>query len=163
MTYDALNDLLISYEKAEIENLWDYDYYFFTLFYDIFKEKPNSEIPDAAFMFMEIDGWQGMSQRCGVWQHYESRAFEPDKLERVLKFLKSQNEEEMARIYAYGIHDYAAPEYAENDEFNYPDEWLDESDKIDDWITDNEEHIYRWKRELILSHRNEILELAENK
>lgn len=161
MTYDALNDLIISYEKAETEDLFDYDEAFFMLFYDIFREKPIPEIPDVAFMFMEIDSWQGMSQRCGVWQYYESGAFDPEKLEKVAEFLKARGEDEMADIYAYGIHDYADPEYVKNDEYCYPEEWFKEASKIDDWITDNEERIYRWKRELILSHRDEILGLAD--
>lgn len=159
MTYDALNDLLVSYEETEIEMLYEYDGDFFMLFYDIFKDKPFIEIPDAAFMFMEIDGWQGMSQRCGVWQYYESGSFEHGKFERVLEYLKSQNEYDMAKIYAIGIHDYDDPKYEEN--FDYPEEWLVESEKIDTWITENEEHIYTWKKDLILNHRNEILKLAE--
>ena len=164
MTYDSLNDLLISYEQTDPSDLFEYDYYFFTLFYETFKDKPVSEIPDAAFMFMEIDGWQGMCQRCGVWQYYENISYECEKAERVINYLRSHNENEMADIYAYGIHDYCS--YVHDDdvseyEVGYPQEWLDESDKIDNWIMDNEEHIYAFKRDLIISHKAEILDLAE--
>ena len=76
MTYDSLNDLLISYEQTDPSDLFEYDYSFFTLFYETFKDKPVSDIPDVAFMFMEIDGWQGMCQRCGVWQYYENISYE---------------------------------------------------------------------------------------
>ena len=63
---------------------------------------------------MEISNWQGMSLRCGVWQYYESGAFQKGKFERVLSFLKTKNEEETASIYACGIHDYANEKYQEN-------------------------------------------------
>ena len=66
MTYDLLHVLFISYEQTDLSELWNYDYSFFMLFYDIFSDKYFSEIPDVAFMFMEIDKWQGMCQRCGV-------------------------------------------------------------------------------------------------
>lgn len=159
MTYDLLHDLLISYEQAELSELWNYDYSFFMLFYDIFEDKPFMKIPDVAFMFMEIDNWQGMCQRCGVWQYYENISYEFGKSERVIDYLKSHNENELADIYAYGIHDYC--NYEHNGNFDYPQNWLDESEKIDDWIMDNEEHIYKFKRHLVLSHKSDILNLAE--
>lgn len=159
MIYDLLHDLFISYEQTDLSELWNYDYSFFMLFYDIFSDKYFSEIPDVAFMFMEIDKWQGMCQRCGVWQYYENISYECEKSERVINYLKSQNENELADIYAYGIHDYC--NYEHNGNFDYPQNWIDESEKIDDWITDNEEHIYKFKRNLILSHKNDILNMAE--
>lgn len=164
MTYDALYDLLISYENTDLSGLWNYDYSFFMLFDDIFCEKHFSEIPDVAFMFMEIDDWQGMCQRCGVWQYYESISYESGKSERVTAYLKEHNQHEMAEIYAYGIHDYFGYEHKENTpeyEVGYPQKWLDESEKIDNWIMDNEEHIYKFKRNLIISHKSDILNLAE--
>ncbi len=119
MTYESLNNLLISYEKSEIEKLYEYDYDLFMLFDDIFNNKPFAEIPDIAFMFMEIDSWYGMSMRCGVWQYYEINSEEQGKSERVAEYLKSQGGyDDMADIYAYGIHDYQ--KYAEISE--YPEE-----------------------------------------
>lgn len=156
MTYGTLNNLLISYEKTDITELYEYDYDLFMLFYDTFKDKPFTEIPDTAFMFMEIDSWSGTSMRGGVWQYYEINSAEQGKSERVAKYLKSQCEYDMADIYAYGIHDYYNVKNGE-----YPDEWLDESDKIDNWIYENEYYIYQWKKDLISSHKNEILKLAE--
>lgn len=164
MTYDMLNDLIISYENTDISELWNYDYVFFTLFYDMFSDKHFSEIPDVAFMFMEIDNWQGMCQRCGVWQYYENISYECGKSERIINYLKSQNENEMVDIYAYGIHDYYNYEHKDNTseyEVGYPQKWLDESEKIDDWIMNNEEHIYIFKRNLIIFHKNDILDMAE--
>lgn len=51
-------------------------------------------IPDIAFMYMEINNWQGMSVRCGVWQYHKSGAFQKGKFERVLSFLKTSDEKE---------------------------------------------------------------------
>ena len=161
MTAEQLNELLLSYEETEAKALFECDYTLFSLLYSIYKDTPQKEIPDTFFMFMEIDGWQGMSQRCGVWQYYESGAYEKGKLERAADYLKAQNEKEMADIFSLGIHDYAAPEYEEN--CGYPQEWLDEAENIDKWIYDNEEYIYNWKRRLVLSHKDEILKLAEDK
>ena len=50
-------------------------------------------------------------------------------------------------------------EYQEN--FNYPEEWIDESDKIYKWINDNEVYLYKWMYDLILEYKNEILKLGE--
>lgn len=155
MTCDTLNKLIVSLESSGHEMFWKYEGQFFMLFYDKFKDMPFTDIPDIAFMFMEINNWQGMSLRCGVWQYYESGAFQKGKFERVLSFLKAKDEEEMAAVYAYGIHDYANEKYREND--GYPEEWIDESDRIDKWITDNEAYIYKWMYDLILEHKSEIL------
>lgn len=159
MTCDAINELFVSAESSGYEMFWKYDAEFFMLFYDKFKNTPFADIPDIAFMYMEINNWQGMSLRCGVWQYYESRAFENGKSERVLSYLRDNNEEEMSSIYACGIHDYSNEKYREN--YDYPGEWLDEADKIDEWIRDNEVHIYKWMRDLILNHKSEVLKFGE--
>ena len=65
----------------------------------------------------------------------------------------------MASIYAYGIQDYANEKYQEN--FNYPEEWIEESNKIDKWISDNEEYLNKWMYDLIVEHKREILKLGE--
>ena len=159
MTYDTLNELIVSLETSGYEMFWKYDGQFFMLFYDRFKSMPYTNIPDIAFMFMEINNWQRMSLRCGVWQYYESGSFSKGKFERVLSFLKTKNEEEMASIYAYGIHDYANERYQDN--YNYPEEWIEESNRIDKWISDNEVYLYKWMYDLILDHKSEILKLCE--
>lgn len=159
MTCDTLNKLIVSIESSGYEKFWEYHEQLFMLFYDRFKSVPFMDVPDIAFMFMEISNWEGMSLRCGVWQYYESGAFQKGKFERVLSYLKTKNEEKMASIYAYGIHDYANEKYQEN--YEYPEEWIDESDKIDKWISDNEVYIHKWMHELILEHKNEIFEFGE--
>ena len=120
---------------------------------------PFMDIPDIAFMYMEINNWQGMSVRCGVWQYYESGSFQTGKFERVLSYLRTNHEEEMASVYACGIHDYANEKYQEN--YDYPEEWFDETDKIDKWISVHEQSIYQWMYDLIMNHKSDLLNLGE--
>ena len=47
-------------------------------------------------------------------------------------------------MYTMGIHDYHNEKYLEN--YNYPDEWIEESEIIDKWIFENEINIYRFLR-----------------
>ena len=129
------------------------------LFYERFKRTVFTDVPDIPFMFMEINNWQGMSVRCGVWQYYESGAFQDGKFERVLSFLKADGEDEMASVYARGIHDYANEKYQRN--CDYPEEWFDETDRIDDWISAHEEYIYKWMYDLIMNYQCEVLKLGE--
>ena len=129
------------------------------LFYERFKRTVFTDVPDIPFMFMEINNWQGMSVRCGVWQYYESGAFQDGKFERVLSFLKADGEDEMASVYARGIHDYANEKYQGN--CDYPEEWFDETDMIDDWISAHEEYIYKWMYDLIMNYQCEVLKLGE--
>lgn len=158
--YNDIYDLIVSAESSGHKNFWQYDGEFFMLFYNKFMYTPFTDIPDIAFMYMEINNWQGMSVRCGVWQYYESGAFQKGKFERVLSFLRANGEKEMADIYAHGIHDYADGRYQKN--YDYPEEWLNDSDKVDGWLMDNEEYIYKWMYDLIMEHKNEILRLGEN-
>ncbi|MBQ1339838.1 MAG: hypothetical protein IIY35_04345 [Ruminococcus sp.] len=165
MRYDSINDLLVTYEETAPEELPDVEYYIFMFLYEVYEETPYQDIPDAAFMFIELDGWQGMSFRCGVWQYYENGSFEKGKLERAADYLRADGEEKWADIFSSGIHDYADEKYqieTETDTFPYPEEWLNDSDIIDDWIDENEIYISEWKRRLILSHKDEILKLAED-
>ena len=78
----------------------------------------------------------------------------------MLSFLKANGEEEMADVYACGIHDYANEKYQEN--YDYPEEWFDEAEEIDDWISANAEYIYEWMYDLILEQKSEVLKLGEN-
>ena len=160
MAYNAVNELIVSAESSGDESFWEYEREFFMLFYNRFKSTLFMDIPDIAFMYMEISNWQGMSVRCGVWQYYESGAFQKGKFERVLSFLKANGEEEMADVYACGIHDYANERYQKGSD--YPEEWFDETEEIDEWISDNEEYIYKWMYDLIMDHKSEVLKFGEN-
>lgn len=158
MTYNAIKELIVTAESSGYENFWKYDGDFFMLFYDEFKYTPFADIPDIAFMYIEINNWQGMSVRCGVWQYYESGSFQKGKFERVLSFLRANGEEEMADAYGCGIHDYANDRYQKN--YDYPEEWLDDAEEADEWIRRNEETIYKWMHDLIMGHKSEVLKLG---
>lgn len=160
MTYKELNDLIISAEASGPENFWEYECEFFMLFYNRFSRTPLADIPDVAFMFMEISSWLGMSFRDGVWQYYESGASQKGKFERVISYLKTNVEDEMADIYAHGIHDYDNERYQKS--YDYPREWLDDSDDIDKWLMANGKYVFKWMYDLILDHKNEVLKMAEN-
>ena len=158
MTCSAINDLIVSAESSGYENFWEYDGEFFMLFFNKFRHTLVVDIPVIAFMYMEINNWHGMSVRCGVWQYYESGAFEKEKFEWVWSFLRTNGEMEMADVYAHVIHDYANERYQK---YDYPEEWLDEAEEIDEWIKANEEYIYKWMYGLILEHKNEVVKLGE--
>jgi len=160
MTHNSIEELLLAAGSSGYEGFWEYDGAFFMLFYDRFRNVPAAGIPDLPFLYMEISSWRGMSARGGVWQYYESRAFEKGKFERVLSLLKRNGEEEMAAVYGWGIHNYADETYQED--YNYPGEWLDEAEKIDKWIRDKEGYIYQWMYKLLLAHKSELLELGQN-
>ncbi len=78
----------------------------------------------------------------------------------MIALLKAAGEEEMADIYGYGIHDYANETYQEG--ADHPEEWLDETERVDRWISAHEAHIHRWLYELIMEHKSEVLNLSEN-
>ena len=63
----------------------------------------------------------------------------------------------MAEVLASGIHDYQNPKYVEN--FDYPEEWIEESDKIDSWINDNHKCIMEWEHKLLMDNRELICSL----
>ena len=58
MTYNAINKLIVSIESSGHENFWKYEGEFFMLFYNRFKDTPFADIPDIAFIYMEINNWQ---------------------------------------------------------------------------------------------------------
>ena len=105
--------------------------------------------------FLMISSWFGISQRSGVWTFYESA--DSHEIEITLQYLKTTNENELADIFKKGIHDYQNPIYTEN--FNYPKEWIEESEKIDKWISDNEDLLWKWEYRLLINNRDLITSL----
>ena len=160
MTDNAVKEWIATTEASGEKGFWEHAGKFFMLFYNTFENTPFTDIPDIAFIYMEINNWQGMSARCGVWQYYESGAFQKGKFQRVLSFLRANGEEEMADAYACGIHDYANERYQKGSA--YPEEWFEETEKVDKWISDHEEYLYQWMYNLILKHKSEVLKFGEN-
>lgn len=122
------------------------------LYYHISADKR----PLCVTAFLTILNWFAMSQRSGVWTFYESTS--PEDIELTLQFLTQTGDEELASIFSYGAHDYQNPKYAGN--WNYPDEWIEEAEEIDDWISDHEDWLYMWERKLLMDNKKLICSLV---
>ena len=105
-----------------------------------------NEKPDFISAFLEISSWMGTSFRSGVWTYYEATAKE--QIEMTIRYLQQNaSVSEISRMYALGNHDYGNEKY--QIEFDYPQEWIDESEIIDKWIYDNEENIIVFLQEML--------------
>lgn len=113
---------------------------------------PADKRPVCVTVFLTIANWSATSMQSGVWTFYE--ACPPDEVRVTLEYLQQSDTEELARMFALGIHDYQNPKYAEN--FDYPQEWMDEAEQIDAWIMKHEGWLNEWKKQLLLKHREEI-------
>ncbi len=122
---------------------------FFMLLYRI----PDENKHQIVRVFLTICNWHSTSLRSGVWTFYETA--NANDLIITLEYLNHTGLTELAEIFAKGIHDYQNPIYAEN--FDYPDEWIEESDEIDCWISDHEEWLTDWKRNLLIKSKDIIL------
>lgn len=124
-------------------------------FFTVLSTIPIEKKTACVTAFLVISNWSGTSLRSGVWTFYE--VCNVEEIEVALQYLKQSGAEEMATVFASGIHDYQNPRYAEN--FDYPEEWIEESDKIDSWINDNQQYIIEWKYKLLMDNRELICSL----
>ena len=92
--------------------------------------------------YLTISNWFGTSLRSGVWTFYEVTKLE--EIDTVLTYLKENNYTDLAEIFEKGVHDYQNPIYAKD--FDYPEEWIEESEEIDQWIMEHEEWLWQWER-----------------
>lgn len=122
------------------------------LYYHISMDKR----PLCVIAFLTIANWFAVSLRSGVWTFYESTS--PKDIESTLQFLEQAGDDELASIFRYGAHDYQNPKYSGN--WDYPEEWIEESDKIDDWITNHENWLYLWERKLLIDNKIQICSLV---
>lgn len=116
---------------------------------------PMENRPACVTTFLTISNWNGISLRSGVWTFYE--VCNIGEIEITLQYLRECGAEKLAEILALGVHDYQNPKYAEN--FDYPEEWIEESEKIDSWISDNQKCIAEWERRLLMDNRELICSL----
>lgn len=147
-----MNTLETIYQKllqTSLEDFYEVESDFFMEFDDM----PEEGRPDYMTAFMTIYNWFAMSLRSGVWTFYEGA--DPEELKITREYLKKTGDSELEEILAYGIHDYQDPKYAEN--FDYPESWIQESDKIDDWIWEHQKWLYQWEQELLLSNKEALL------
>ncbi|SKA71048.1 hypothetical protein SAMN02745111_02145 [Eubacterium uniforme] len=118
---------------------------------ELFLELNNvKDKPDFVTVFIELSSWKGTSLRSGVWTYYE--ATHKDQVEAVIKYLQKYSlGEEICRMYSLGNHDYCDEKY--QDVFEYPKEWIKESEIIDKWIFENEENIIAYMQEIVRKNR----------
>lgn len=120
------------------------------LFGLVYDKKDKSDMIE---IFLTLSNWVAFSLRDGVWTFYEYT--NDESVKKVKEFLITENESELANMYKLGIHDYHNEKYIDN--YNYPDEWLEESETIDSWIFENEISIYRLLKEIVLQNQADFL------
>lgn len=113
---------------------------------------PKEGKPSVVTAFLTIANWFAMSLRSGAWTFYE--AWNPNDIYITLDFFKKSGDEDIAAIFSYGIHDYQNPKYAKN--YDYPKEWIEQSDKIDKWIAEHEEFMIQWEQKLLVNNKDLI-------
>lgn len=147
--FTTLYDKLL---QTDAKNFYTIEGEFFLAFYS---QVPENQRPDCVVAFLTISSWMGSSLRSGVWTYYEGA--NPEEIETTFLFLKEHAVPEFANMFSYGVHDYQNPVYRET--FDYPEDWITQSDTIDQWITDNESLIWEWQRNLLLENKELICAL----
>lgn len=115
------------------------------LFGLIYDKKNNFDVIE---LFLTLSNWIGFSLRDGVWTFYEYTTDE--SIEKVKKYLEKEKWDELTNMYKLGIHDYHDEKYLDN--YDYPEEWMEEAEIIDNWIYENEINIYRFLKEIVLQN-----------
>ena len=149
MKSEQLEKLLETVEKSPDSDYYKYDADIYHVFEDILKTAPDCTF---ARVYIMIDNWLGISMRDGVWTFYEHFAGNRG-LKDTVEYLNHIGENQMAVVFAYGVHPYDDRRY---DDFHYPLEWIDDSDEIDDWISANENKIISVQKNIILSNKDII-------
>ncbi len=126
------------------DELWELELDLFGLIYD---KKEKSDIIE---IFLVLSNWVGLSLRDGVWTFYEYTS--TDSIEKVRKYLITVDWNELITMYELGIHDYHNKIYLDN--YNYPEEWIEESELIDKWIFENEIKIFRFLKNIIIENES---------
>lgn len=134
-------------KQAPDDELCELELDLFGLIYD--KKGASSSIE----CFLTLSNWVGFSLRDGVWTFYEYT--NDESIDKLKKFLESQDWHELKDMYKMGMHDYHNEKYLDN--YNYPDEWIEESEIIDRWIFENEISLYRFLKNLVLEDEESFL------
>ncbi len=130
-------------KEIKAEDLYELEPDIFAVLTDIYEEKPEEWI--AAYL--TVSNWFNTSEGEGVWQFYE--LMDKEMFETAIVFLKSRGKDELVEMMERGNHDYQNPIYQEDEDLDYPEEWLDESDEIDDWVTDHEDELFQFEYDLL--------------
>ncbi len=94
------------------------------------------------------------SLRDGVWTFYEYT--DDETIKKTADYLHAAACAGLKENFTLGIHDYHNEIYKDN--YDYPEEWLEESEIIDRWIFDNETQIYREIKRLVLKNKHAFAE-----
>ena len=146
-----ISDLYKRLESLSYSDFFEVESDFFTYLSSISKDQ---SIP-CINTFLIVSNWMGTSERSGVWVFYESTNI--SLIQEAVLYLKAQEDNELACMLEKGIHDYQNPIYSEN--YNYPDEWITESEQIDDWISDHPDWLRRWLYTFLLDNKEQIIVL----
>ena len=106
--------------------------------------------PDFVNAFIVLDNILGNFLRGGVWQCFEYE--KPENLEATAKYFYDHGNNELAKFISDNIHDYSNPKYQEN--FDYPNEWINESEKFDKWLSDHKKDIYQIEYNLLKLYKD---------
>ena len=144
----CLNDLIKQAEEITPEKFYLVETDLFMEFY-YWESKPS-----FAVAFMGISSWMGTSQRGGVWTYYEST--DREMISVTIEYLKNYDGyDELLKMYMLGNHDYWDEKYQDN--YDYPQEWLDESEIIDQWLDENEIEINKLLQLIIVENKSNIV------
>lgn len=146
----------IKYLYKELEKLNYKEFYKVEAdFYMFLLEVEKREHSTLINTFLIVSNWFGTSLRSGVWTFYE--ATKKIQIQKTVLYLKEHNDIELAEIIEKGIFDYENPIYAEN--FDYPSEWMVESEKIDKWISNHIDWLRNWLYNFLLKNKEYIVAL----
>ena len=122
-------------------------------FYLLLSKAADNDILPCIITFLTVSSWFGTSQRGGVWSFYE--VANPEDIKITVEYLKQTKEYQIAQMLQMGVHDYQNPIYQDN--FDYPSQWIKESEEIDNWIAQHEELLWKWEYKLLLDNRDSIV------
>ena len=128
--------------KLDYKDFYEVETEFFLGLYNAFSE---NQLPWIT-AFLTISTWVGISQRSGVWTFYEVRNVQ--EMKTVVQYLRMSGDNELADIFEKGIHDYQNPQYVKK--YDYPEEWLEEAEEIDLWISEHEDWLWKWKYNILV-------------
>ncbi|WP_342512343.1 hypothetical protein MKY34_17220 [Sporosarcina sp. FSL K6-1522] len=99
--------------------------------------REQSTLPDWYVELREMMNWQSQSDRSGVWTYYE--VVNDSSAATLIGRLTAKEENEILTMYTMGIN-------------KYSDETVMEH--IDKWIWKNEERIYRYLTDVLISNKD---------
>lgn len=100
------------------------------------------EIEDQSILaYIQIYSWQFQSYHEGVSTYYTNFYGNSDynTIQKTADYLKMSTYNELSKWYSLGVHDYSS--YINE---KYPDEWVAETERIDEWIRCNEQMIFEF-------------------